>query len=170
MREEDFHGFNDRAKSLYVGSEVQVTLFEHMSFAGRYLNFGNGTAARCLSEYSNTEANLNAISSSALFNVAHCYIINFRVNMQSYAEGHNHFFCHYKDNNYAVSIRDDSAVSDNKLIIIKTTVKGEQLQLFEGANFTGTSVIITESKTFESRASFGITKIGSYKIIRPSNY
>ena len=158
----DFHEFNDKAKSLYVGNEIGITLFEHMSYAGSFLNFGPGSTISCLSEHK-ADVNLTAISSSALFDMGHCYFFNFQISQSTYREGNNHRFCDYMDPKYDLVIRADSKVS-NKAFNMKTNIKGAQIQLWEGPDYTGKTVTIIGSKRFENKVEFGLDKIGSYKI------
>jgi hypothetical protein len=160
--DQDLHSFNDITKSAYVGYENNVTFFQHKGYNGRFLSFGPGTTIKCFEDYAK-EVNLTDIISSVKFNSSHCYLINFRIGMNTYAQGSNKFLCFLENPKENIIIREDSAV-DNKLIVIKTSIKGANLTLYEEANYLGKSVQIQGSITYENRAALGISKIGSYKI------
>jgi hypothetical protein len=160
--DQDLSLFNDITKSAYVGYENDVTFFQHMSYNGRFLSFGPGTTIKCFEDYAD-QVDLTNIISSVKFNSSHCYLINFRIGMNTYAEGSNNFLCYLENPKESIVIREDSAV-DNKLIVIKTSINGAKLTLYEEENYLGKSVQIQGSITYENRAALGISKIGSYKI------
>lgn len=164
--DQDLHSFNDITASFFVGINIRaILLCQHMSCAGRTLGFGGGTVINDLAKNSNSVVSLVDMVSAVKFGVDICYILNYRESMKTYLEGNNRFLCVLEVPNLNLTIRDDSKI-DNKLITLSTSLQGAKITFYAGANYTGKSMEVKGSKTYQDRATFGFNVIGSYKIVR----
>jgi hypothetical protein len=165
--EGDLHAFNDKMNSAYVGMDLKdATFFEHMGSNGRFITFGGGNMIKCLKDYKNSEVDLTGIKSAIKFNLGNCYFLNFRTSMKTYKEGSNRILCNDQEPNAKIAIRDDANI-DNKLIVIKTNIKGQKITFYAEPNYKGKSITIDGSFTYNNKSEFGFSTIGSYKITRP---